>query len=87
MLDAALDVGDTSAGVALVPGAIELLGRGAKLYDQIARQVVRLGFSPLLAPELDQGRLVSAHDDPRVRAADEGPAIRRSSSDRSHCAF
>ncbi len=39
-----------------------------------AGQVLGLGLPALLAPELDQGRLVAAHDDPGVRAADEGAA-------------
>ena len=73
MPDPVLDVGDPPAGVALVPGAVELLGRGAELYDQVARQVLGIRLSPLLAPELDQGRFVAAHDDAGVRAADEGP--------------
>src|SRR6516225_3448302 len=58
MLDLALDICDASAGVALVPGAIELLGGRSKLYDQIAGQVLLLGLSALLAPQLDQGRVV-----------------------------
>ena len=40
---------------------------GPELYDQVAGQVLRLDFSPLLPPELDQGRFVIAHDDPGVR--------------------
>src|SRR5207237_936283 len=75
MLDPTANAPNASAGIALVPGAIELLGRGPKLYDQIARQILRLGFSPFLTPELDQGRFVVAHDDPGVRAADEGTTI------------
>ena len=74
VLDPALDVGDPPAGIALVPGAVELLGRGPELHDEVAGQVLRLGLAPFLAPEADQGRLVAAHDDPGVRAADEGAA-------------
>jgi hypothetical protein len=66
MLDAALHVGDASAGVALVPGAVEFFGRGPKLDNEVARQVLRLGLPPLLAPELDQGGFVPAHNDPGV---------------------
>src|SRR5436190_5175284 len=51
MLDAALDVGDAPAGVALVPEPVELLGGGAKLYDQVAGEVRRLNLAPLLAPK------------------------------------
>jgi hypothetical protein len=50
---AALNVSNASAGVALIPGTVELLGRSPKLYDQVAGQVLRFRLSPLLAPELD----------------------------------
>ena len=63
------------AGIALVPGAIELLGCGPELHDEVAGQVLRLGLAPLLAPQADQGGFVAAHDDPGVRAADEGAAV------------
>jgi hypothetical protein len=71
MPDAALDVGNAPAGVALVPGSVEVLGGGAKLDNEVARQVLRLGLPTLLAPELDQGRFITAHDNAGVRAADE----------------
>ena len=79
MLDLALDVCDAPAGVALVPGAIELLGGGAELYEQVAGQVLRLRLATLLTPKLDQGCFVVAHNDPGVRAADEHSAVRRGS--------
>ena len=75
MLDAALDVGNAPAGIALVPGAIELLGCGPELHDEVAGQVLRLGLAPLLAPQADQGGFIAAHDDPGVRAADERAAV------------
>ncbi len=53
MLDAALDIPDAAAGIALVPGAIELLGGGSQANDEVAGQVLRLGLAPLLAPEAD----------------------------------
>jgi hypothetical protein len=74
MLDLALDVDDAPAGVALVPGAVELFGGGPKLHDEVAGQVVRLGLAPFLPPKADQGRFVTAHDDPGVRIANEGAA-------------
>ena len=70
MLDPPLDVGDPAAGVALVPGAVELLGGGPELHDEVAGQVLGLGLAPFLAPQPNQSRLVAAHDDPGVRAAD-----------------
>ena len=71
VLDATLDVVRPAAGVALVPGAIEVLGHGAELDDQVAGQVLRLGLASFLPPEADQGGFIAAHDDPGVRAADE----------------
>src|SRR5262249_14143790 len=38
------------AGVALVPGGVELLGRGAELNDNVARQTRRLGLATFLPP-------------------------------------
>ena len=75
MLDAALHVTDLPAGIALVPGAVEVLGRRPELHDEIAGEVLRLGLAPFLAPEADQGGFVAAHDDPGIRAADKGAAI------------
>ena len=46
-----------------------------KLHDEVAGQVLRLGLAALLAPKPDQGGLIAAHDDPGVRAADEGAAV------------
>src|SRR5262245_23834217 len=77
MLDAALNIGDASAGVALVPGAVERFGGGPKLHNQVAGNVLRLNLAPLLAPKADQGRLFTAHDNPGVRAADEGAPLAR----------
>ena len=74
MLDPALDVGDPPAGVALVPGAIEVLGGRPQLHDEVAGEVLGLDLAALFPPEADQGRFVAAHDDPGVRAADEGAA-------------
>src|SRR5262245_41298937 len=64
------------AGVALVPGPIEVLGGASELHDEVAGQVLGLSFPAFLAPELDEGRLIVAHDDPGVRATDEGAAVR-----------
>jgi hypothetical protein len=79
MLDLALDVGDAPAGIALVSGSVEFLGGSPKLYNQVAGQILRRRFSALLAPELDQGRFVVAHDDPGVRAPDEYSSVRTGS--------
>ena len=71
MLDLALDVSDTSASVALVPGSVKVLRRLAQLHNEVAGQVLPISLAALLAPETDQGCLVTAHDDAGVRTADE----------------
>jgi hypothetical protein len=71
MLDAALDIGNAPAGIALVPGAIELLGCLAELHNKVAGQVLRVGLAAFLAPQPNQGGFITTHDDPCVRTADE----------------
>jgi hypothetical protein len=66
MPDPALHVADLPAGVALVPGAVELFRRRAELHDEVARQVLRLGFTPFLAPKADQRDFIAPHNDPGV---------------------
>ena len=61
-------------GRALVPLPVEGFGREPELDDEIAGQVFRLGLAPFFAPEAEQGGLIAAHDDPGVRATDEGTA-------------
>ena len=73
-----LHLGDDLAGIALVPVPVEVLGHGAELDDQVAREVLGLDFAALFPPEPEQGGFVVAHDDPGVRAADEGAAVGRS---------
>src|SRR5262249_8458248 len=87
MPDPALHVADRPAGVALIPGAIELLGRSPELHDEVAGQVLRLGLAPFFAPEPDQGGFIVAHDDPSVRAAEEETALRSRNVRQSNSAF
>jgi hypothetical protein len=75
MFDAALNIGDASAGVALVPEAVEVLRSGPELNDEVAGQVLWFGFASFLTPQADQSSLVTAHDDSGVRAADEATAV------------
>src|SRR5499433_4510942 len=75
MFPLALHVADLPAGVALVPGAVELLGRPPELHDEIAREVLRLGLAPFLPPQSDQSGLIIAHDDPGIRTADEEASV------------
>ena len=49
----ALDIRDAAAAVALVPGAVELLGGGPELDNKVGRQVLSLGLAPFLLPETD----------------------------------
>src|SRR5262245_53118915 len=63
------------ARVALVPGPVEVFRGASELHDEIAGEVLRLCLAPLFAPELDQGCLIAAHDNPSVRAADKGAAV------------
>jgi hypothetical protein len=71
MPDPALHVADLPAGVALVPGAVELLSGGPELHDEVAGQVLRLGLAPFLPPKADQGGFIAAHDGPGVGSTDE----------------
>ena len=55
---------------------VERLGGDAELDDEIVAQVLGFDFAALFPPQADQRRLVGAHNDPGVRAADEQPAVR-----------
>jgi hypothetical protein len=72
MLHPALNRTDDLAGLVLVPRPVQMLGDDPELDDKVAGQVLRLGLAALLPPQLEQGLFVLAHDDPRIRAADEG---------------
>jgi hypothetical protein len=65
MPDAPLHVADLSAGVALVPGAVELLGCSPELHDEVTREVLRLRLASFLAPKPDQSGFIAAHDPTR----------------------
>ena len=75
MPDPPLNVRDDLPGIALVPAPIELLGHVAELDDEIAGEVLGLGFPALLPPEPKQGSFIRAHDDTRIRAANETPPM------------
>jgi hypothetical protein len=66
-----LHLRDDMAGVLLVPAPVQMLGHSAELDQEVAGQVLGFNLAALLLPEAEQGRLVLAHDDPGVRAADE----------------
>ena len=65
----ALGVGDGPPGIALIPSPVERLGGDAQLDDEIIRQILQFDLAALFLPELDQRRLVGAHDDTSVRGA------------------
>jgi len=71
MSELSLHVIDRIAGVALVPGPVQLLCDAAELDDEVLTQVLWFGLTPLLTPEPDEPRLVIAHDDASVGAAYE----------------
>ena len=77
MLDPPLNVCDGLARVALVPKPVEVLGNQPELDDQIAGEVLRLGFAAFLAPKAEEGFFIVAHDDAGVGAADEVPPLGR----------
>ena len=66
MPDPALHAADLPACVALVPRAVELLGRPPELHNEIAREVLWLGLATLLAPQAHQSGFIIAHDNPGV---------------------
>ena len=67
---------DPPAGIALVPGAVEVLGRGPELHDEVAGEVLRLGLAPLLPPR----RIRAASSLPMMIRASEPPMKERRAS-------
>ena len=65
----------TCPGVAFEPMPVQGFGDQAELDDEIAGEVLRLDLAPLLPPQMHQGGIVAAHNDPGVRAADEVAAV------------
>lgn len=60
---------------ALVSGAIEDLCYRAELDDEIIREIFWCDLSTFLLPKAGELVLVVAHDDTRIRAADEVAAV------------
>src|SRR5262245_9455212 len=88
MPGAPLYVLECLAGVPLVPKPIQALRCVAELDDKIAGEVLRFRLAPLFPPEPHQGRLVTTHDYPCVRAADKRAPFRKpmiSCPDCCHC--
>ena len=71
-----LHVRNDLPGIGLVPAAVELLGNGAELDNEVAGEILRLGLAAFLAPKLEQSNLVLAQNNPGIRAANESTANR-----------
>ena len=78
MADRSLDIRDDLTGIGLIPPAVKVFGRDAKLDDEVGGQVLRLDLTALFPPRLQEGGFVTAHDDPGVGTADEMAAIPKS---------
>ena len=76
VVNSSLHVLDGTAAVMFIPAAIEVLGYGPELDNQIVREILGINLPPLLAPKANQSNIVLAHYDSSVRAAYEAPAVR-----------
>ena len=63
MADARLSVPNGLTCVALVPTAVELLGDGPELNDEIAGKILRLELAAFFAPQTDEIFFMITHDD------------------------
>jgi hypothetical protein len=72
-----LDIDYPMTAIGLEPMPIQVLGDLSKLDDEIARQILWLGLTALLTPELKQSSVIIPHDDPGVAAAYEAIAVVR----------
>ena len=62
MSNVRLHVRNDLPGIGLVPAAVQLLGNGAELDNEVAGEILRLGLAAFLAPKPEQRRLVVAHE-------------------------
>jgi hypothetical protein len=58
-------------GDGFVPASIQVPGRYGKWRYEITRQILPLDLLAPFPPEAEERRLITAHDDPDVRPADE----------------
>jgi hypothetical protein len=75
MSELSLHVIDRLAGVAFVPGPVQLLCDAAELDNEVLAQVFRFDLASLLPPEPKEPCLIIAHDDASVGAAYERATI------------
>jgi len=66
MANAALNILEGLAGVALEPVPIKVLGSYTELDNEVSGQVLWFQLASLLPPEAQQGSLILAHDDPGI---------------------
>jgi hypothetical protein len=64
-------------GITLVPVPVQPLSGQAELDNEIAGEILRLDLAAFFLPKANEGSFIVAHDDARVRAADEVAAIGR----------
>ena len=76
-----LNICNPLARVGLIPASVKVLGYDSELDDKIAGEIFGLDLAALFAPEPEECRIIVAHDNPRVRAADEVAAIGRGEND------
>src|SRR5882762_891238 len=62
-----LNVSERMSGISLVPMAVKGLGRDSELHNEIAGEVLRLGFAALLSPEAEQRIFIMGHDEDALR--------------------
>jgi hypothetical protein len=70
-----LDVFEGMTGITLIPVPVEVFGRDPELDDEIAREVLGLGFAALFSPEAEQRIFIITHYDAGVRTANESATI------------
>jgi len=46
---------------------VQVLSGDTQLYNEIAREILRLDLAALLPPQPEEGGFVIAHDDPGIR--------------------
>ena len=66
MLGPSLDILDDMAAVKFVPSPIEVFGHGAKLDDEVTRQILGFDLAAFFPPKADERAFVVPHDGSRV---------------------
>ena len=69
--DMRLHIRDHLTCISLVPASVQFLGNRPKLYNEVAREVLRLDLAAFLPPQSQEGGFLIAHDNPSIRASDK----------------